>query len=392
MPAMRALLLLEHGEPPCVMNRMRRIDRYFLGEMLIPALIGGVMVLMLLLGNRLYELLRYIYQGAPAKDVLMILVYYMPGIVMMALPGALLLGTALALNRLERDREILSLRMAGIRLKRLVLPYIIVGVLGSLGLFYLQERVIPECTHKAIRMTYKLTYGTPTAMVPRDVVTKLGENFLYVREVNPQTQTLYGVVVCKMEPRGYPMWLTIPRAENRHQRWFFKRDPVTGEFPRVYMFNDKGELTNYVDVEGEDSWLDLNQQKDVITTFFDQPSTPDELTFGQLRGMRNGLRAPANFGFNLAPAQLTYYLHQKIAKPLGALVAILIAIPLAVRYGRSGGYVGLLLSVVVAFCFVVSNDWAKVLAETNHLHPLIAAWGPNAFFGLLGLGLLLREE
>ncbi|HEY3378285.1 MAG TPA: LptF/LptG family permease, partial [Armatimonadota bacterium] len=89
---------------------MRRIDRYILSEMAVPALVGGFLVLLLLVGNQLYMLLRYLYQGVPAHDVLLTLLYYTPGVLMMAIPAALLLGTALGLNRLERDREILALR------------------------------------------------------------------------------------------------------------------------------------------------------------------------------------------------------------------------------------------------------------------------------------------
>lgn len=352
------------------------------------------MVLMLLVGNQLYALLRYIYQGAPAHDVLMILVYRLPQVMMEALPGSLLLGTALALNRLEHDREILSMRMAGVRLLRLVMPYILVGVVFSGVLFYVQERLMPDCALQAKKITNKLIYGTTIAVIPRDVVFKVGDSFFYIREVNPQAKTLTGVIVCKMEQRSSPVWLTIPLAVNddKNQKWYFKRDPRTGEPPRVYIFNEKGDV-DLIDVEGEeDSWLDLKQQQDLWVTMFDEPSSPDELTFRQLHAMRQDLRVSSLGGMALAPAQLTFYLNRKIAVPLGALVAILIAIPLAVRFGRSGGHMGLLLAVVVAFCFIVSQQWARVLAEGNHLHPLIAAWAPNAFFGLLGIFLLLREE
>jgi lipopolysaccharide export LptBFGC system permease protein LptF len=47
---------------------------------------------------------------------------------------------------------------------------------------------------------------------------------------------------------------------------------------------------------------------------------------------------------------------------------------------------------VVAFCFVVSQQWMEVLVDNSYLHPVIAAWAPDGFFGILGIILLFREE
>lgn len=369
---------------------MRRIDRYLLKEMLVPAFVGGVLVLILLVGNWLYVLLKYLYTGAPSHDILLVLLYRLPEVMMQALPASLMLGTALALNRLERDRELQSLRMAGVRLLRLVAPYILLAVLASGALFVLQEKIIPKTAHAAEMISRKLAWGSPTAVIPRDVVFKVDENFLYVREVDPNASTLFGVLVFR-QTAGGPTWLTIPVAENHGGLWYFRRDPRTHEPPRMYSFNTKGDLVSYLEVEGKDSWLNLKQ--DVLQYLTDQPSTPKELTLQQLRNLHDNMRGTgSNFSLSLEPKQLIYYLNTKLAIPLSALVAVLIAIPLAVHYGRSGGYVGLLLSVVVAFCFVVSQQWTQVLAETDRLEPIFAAWAPDAFFGLLGLVLLLREE
>ena len=366
---------------------MRRIDRYLLKEMLTPALIGGVLVLMLLVGNWLYALLKLLYTGSSGRDILLILALRLPSVIMMAVPASLLLGTALALNRFERDRELMSLRMAGVRLLRLVAPYLAVGVMFSIALFVLQEKVVPSATHKAVKMTQKLAWHTPAAFVPHDVVFKVGQQYVYVQRVDTITKTLYGVIICKLDPRQGVTWLLAPVAEYHRGKWFLKPDPVTRKEPESYVFNNNQLVYKVVAGEG---YLDLTD--DFMAYISDQPSTADELTLSQLYEMMNGLRGGFGFGLTLTPAELTFQLHRKVAAPLAALVAVLIAIPLAVHFGRSGGYTGLLLSVVVAFCFVVSQQWAQVLAETHRLNPVFAAWAPDGFFGLLGLALLLREE
>jgi len=367
---------------------MRRIDRYLLKEMLTPALIGGVLVLMLLVGNWLYGLLKLLYTGSSGRDILLILALRLPKVIMMAVPASLLLGTALALNRFERDRELLSLRMAGVRLLRLVAPYIAVGILFSLALFVLQEKVLPPTTHKAEKMTRQLAWQTPAAFVPHDVVFKVGQQYIYVQRIDTMTKTLYGVLICKLDPRQGVTWLLAPVAEYHGGKWLLKPDPITHKKPEFYGFMDN-RMVYRGDIEGG-GYLDLSD--DFMSYITDQPSTADELTIKQLQDMVDGMRGGFGMGLTLTPSELTFQLHNKVAAPLAALVAVLIAIPLAVHFGRSGGYTGLLLSVVVAFCFVVSQQWAQVLAETHRLNPIFAAWAPDGFFGLLGLVLLLREE
>lgn len=375
---------------------MRRIDRYLLSEMLVPGLFGGVLVLMLLVGNQLYILLRYLYNGVPVRDLLLTLMYFVPGVLMLAIPAALLLGTALGLNRLERDREILALRMTGLRVKRIVLPIIILGFMGSCLMFYLQERIIPYTTHQAIQLQQRLAYGSTAAVVPRDVVFKAANFFIYVREVdpNPQKQILRGVMVAKVGGGGYPTWLTIPMAENHNGQWVFQPDPVTNEPPRVYYFPAHGDPI-IGEATGKESFLNL--PKDFLDNISNQPATPEELTFRELlTAYRSGVRGMSGLGFSngllLDGQRIKFYLNRKIAAPLAALVAVLIAIPLSVHYGRSGGYIGLLLSAIVAFCFIVSQQWMQVLAENSYLPPVLAAWAPNTVFSLLGIILLFREE
>ncbi len=375
---------------------MRRIDRYFFSELIIPSSVGFLIMLMLLIGNQLYGLLSLLYSSnASGREIALMLLYYLPSVLMLAVPASLLLGTALALNRLERDREIQALRMIGLKLTRLVAPMVLLGLLFSVGMFIFQEKVIPFTSHQAETIKRKLIYGSPTSFIPEDLVFKLPDNsHVYIRHADPKTQTLYGVVVWKQDPGKFPTLITIPVAENRNGQWFLEPDPATGAAPRLYTFNEHGELAPYIDVTGPDSWM--NMSKDVWAYMSDQPTTAEELTFRQLLQLKNGVRGTGmNMGLalNLDPKLLTFLLHRKFAYALAALVAVLIAIPLSVHFGRSGGYIGLLLSVVVSFFFVVSQQWAQVLVEqTHHMSPILGAWAPDALFGLMGIVLLVVEE
>lgn len=371
---------------------MRRIDRYLLSEIVVPFLIGAVLVLVLKTADWLYGLFRILYASSPPADVLLILAYRMPLVIKLAVPAGLLLGAALGLNRLEHDRELMALRMAGIPLFRLITPYLIVGALASGLLFWLQETVIPGASHQAERLTRKLAFQSPAGFVHQDVVMKLdSQNYVYVREVDPRTQTLNGVLLCRREPDSVTFY-SIPAAENRNGVWFLEPDPITKELPQFWTFDNKGGVVRG-QIEGPGSWFNLRQ--DALNFMTDQISSPDEVTLRGLLDLRKGVRGyvPGSLSMtSLYPNRLAFYVHRRIADPLTALIGILIAIPLAVHFGRSGGYVGLLLSAALAFCFVVSQQWTQVLAENELLDPVLAAWAPNAIFGLSGVVMLLFKK
>ena len=226
-------------------------------------------------------------------------------------------------------------------------------------------------------------------VIHSDVMMRVGQNFIYVRQVDQQAHVLHGVIVCKMD-QGTPTWLTIPLAENRNGQWFFMRDPVTKEKPKCYIFQEHGDPI-YGEIEGKDNWLNLTP--DVTEFISDDKTSADELSFNELLALQSGVRgAGLDASLPLAPNILTFELHHKLAAPLAALVAILIAIPLSIHFGRSGGYVGLLLSVMVAFFFVISQQWGQVLVERNIIGPILGAWAPDLLFGGLGVVLLIFEE
>jgi lipopolysaccharide export system permease protein len=377
---------------------MLRIDRYFISELTLPSIVGFLIMLMLLIGNKLYALLEYLYRGhATASDIGLTLLYFLPSVLMMAVPAALLLGTSLTINRLEHDREIMSLRMVGKRLSRLMAPIILIGIAFVGLMFIFQEKVIPFTSHQAEIIKQKLIYGSPVAFVQEDLVFRVGkagnEDSIYVHRVDRINDILYGVIVYKHMGDNFPSIISIPVARNVDDQWILERDPVTHEGARVYSFNKKGQLSSYMEAVGPDKAGFLKISRDLMN--FTRIKSADEMTFRELLDLKNGVRG-TGIGLPedivLSDKSLTYYLHSKFSVPIAALVAVLIAIPLAVRFGRSGGYVGLLLSVVVAFFFVISQQWAHVLVDGNYINPIFAAWAPDIVFGVTGVILLALQE
>src|SRR5579884_3641361 len=123
---------------------MRHLDRYIVGEMVLPFLTGVFAVIMMLVGNTLFALVDLILKNnIPVLMVSRLVVYNIPTLVVLTLPVGVALAAALAVNRLARDSEITAIRMAGVPLVRIFLPIFISGFLVSVLSFWLGERVVP---------------------------------------------------------------------------------------------------------------------------------------------------------------------------------------------------------------------------------------------------------
>lgn len=85
--------------------------------------------------------------------------------------------------------------------------------------------------------------------------------------------------------------------------------------------------------------------------------------------------------------------HEKFAAPLAVPLMILIAAPVArgVR-GRAGSLGRLVVGGLAAFCYLVADGLAQVVAEAGALPPLLAAWAPTLVFAAIGGAVLVSTE
>jgi len=86
-------------------------------------------------------------------------------------------------------------------------------------------------------------------------------------------------------------------------------------------------------------------------------------------------------------------LHRNISYPFISVVMALLAIPLSIRSSRHGGLL-FCVSVNIAMGFAFSFLYAMgiSLGKGGTFDPILAAWGPNLLFTVLGFYLLLTMD
>jgi lipopolysaccharide export LptBFGC system permease protein LptF len=85
-------------------------------------------------------------------------------------------------------------------------------------------------------------------------------------------------------------------------------------------------------------------------------------------------------------------LAQKLAWPFGCFVAIIISLPLAVRFGRRGKLLGAAMAIFAFILYFLMTSATSALGRNGAMDPVFAAWLPNIVVGGTGAVLLWLEE
>ena len=87
---------------------------------------------------------------------------------------------------------------------------------------------------------------------------------------------------------------------------------------------------------------------------------------------------------------LSTQLHGRIASPWSCLVVVFIAIPFGAASGRRNIFAGVAGSIVVCFAYFILLKMGLWLGTGGIMPAWMAAWLPNAVFGITGFWLMLR--
>jgi len=369
---------------------IKRMDRYLLGEMVLPFVGGILLIVVMLVGNTLFPLIEDIVRnGIPPLIVARLIVFNIPILIPLTLPPGVALASAWAVNRMARDSEVTPIRMAGVSLCRLFLPIIVVGVLASGVSFLVGDRVVPAAWRefqKTQSQMFSYALEASPALASNKVFTFQDYAF-HIREIrkDPNGKSsrlhLYGVTIYQnpTEPGGFPTLITAKSAD-------YDRDVWTLYEAHAMTFDTEG----LVKLEARNlpgKTITLPLQVPVESLSQASVGTLDDQTMAQLGARMDAL---ARTGQDNTAVAFSYY--AKLGLPFLCLAFALCAPPLALRFARAGAYMGIFLSIIMVWVAWNTLLLTKILGLAGKMPPSLAAWSPALLFAVLGVYFLWRAE
>jgi lipopolysaccharide export system permease protein len=378
------------------MRLPRTLGTYIAREVLLYSLLGLVAITAILVGrNLLRHLDVLVASGAPAADVLTVLLCLVSALATYAVPVAFLFGVLLAMGRLASDGEIIAMHGCGIELRTLVLPVACLGVAVSC----VTGALTFDVEHRAQRRLRLLVQrlATEGALIEPGEFRRVGDRVLYAKHRGADDR-LEGVLI---SDRSDPERPFVIFAEDAELGWDPEHDALRLRLRNGDLHIDPGpgngaaavseparERTRHIAFRTFDYALEADHVLGASLSAY----RPREMTAAQLRAVI----ARAEAGDPLAdlrrrdPVHYQLHLQRRLALPAAPILFALVGVPLGIRCARGGRSWGVLLCALAAFGYYALLTFGQALALSGAVSAAAALWLPNAAFAGAACALLRR--
>jgi len=362
---------------------LKLLDRYVLRSFFEPFLLCFAGFLSIWLIFDLSGNLGDFQEGkAGLKTMIGFYATQLPAFINVCLPVGLLLALLFSLSKMSRTNELIAQLTAGRSVFRVILPLILVGLLCTGLLAFLNFELAPhsDSVRKAaleqIRKGKKKIEAEPLeGHLFKDRQTR---RTWYVKKMRPGSPTLDDVLVIQQDEAGniVSKWYA-DRADYdaRHKKWELRRGirddfDLTGEKIRTENF-----LQDFHTIA---TWTETPERIAAANVEAQNLSVPE---------LQDYLRQNEDFPAD-ALAPFRTYLEHRRALPWTCLVVVLIAAPLGIVFNRRGVLAGVASSIFIFFGMIFLTNLFLALGKGNRVSAEAAAWAPNIAIGIFGLVLL----
>jgi LPS export ABC transporter permease LptF/LPS export ABC transporter permease LptG len=378
--------------------RLDLVWRYIFKEILSPTILGLLVYVMVFLMNALFELAELaIKKDLPFSTVAHILFFYLPRVLVLTIPMAILLGVLVGVGRLSTDSEVVALRASGVSYWRLLSPALTLGLIGWLLGSYLIIEVEPKANYSRHQIMRELTHSADPRreIKARVFFEELPGILLYADEVHQNGDFLERLFLHQSDEEGKELVTVARRAQIDYD----------AEEGVAHFYLESG-LTHSLSPANPESYQVSQFERQMLR------KEPDEtfrmktslLTRPAQKGWREQTLAELAHSILKAGAitheetrnrvigSILAIVHQRFALPVACLVFALLGVPLGILNHRGGRASGFSLSIGIAIIYWILLTTGENLVRQGKLSPYIGLWVGNVLFGMLGIVLFVMRE
>ncbi len=352
---------------------MRILRNYILKECLIPfGICLGVLTFVFLLGYLPQLANKVINKGVAISSVTMALLYNIPILLGFTLPIAALATIILTFGRFSADNEIIAIRASGIPLQRILKPMVVCGILLTLLLLVLNDRVIPQAYQAQRELLQETGAKNPSAMIEAGTFIDDFDGYvLFIYRV--ERNHLYNIRIYQPQPDGKPT-RTIIAQEGEFT-------PVPGE-NKVLMKLING-TSDEPDLNNSNNFYKLNFKTSFMTMNLMKGKTTGERKpkSMNLRELSQNITLMREKKIDATPLITEY--HRKLSWSFAPLIFILLGFPIAVVTHRRAKTANLLLAVIFAAPYYLISIGCQALASQWPVPSELTMWLPNIIGGVI---------
>ena len=347
---------------------LRKLIPFFIVSLIFIALILNLVDLFM-------NISRYLEMNAPGKEVFRVMILYIPKTIWYAAPIAFLFSVTYILSDLYAKNEMEALFASGVSLFRFVLPVLITGALLSIGMFFLEDKLVVNTLEQKTALQKKLLDQEESANNDNIVVLSDSGRIIYkarrYRDSAKRLENVYFVIRDENK--------TLQAIIHANQA-LWNEEKLIWELEDAVQFVNNGESLEKTSVYDEFKSL-LTESYEIF-----RKNTVDvaSVNAADAKVYINHLKK-AGLPYN-EPLSVYY---KKFAFPFILFIAAFLAVGVTGKTRKNVLLISLSLSIAAVVLFYVFQMATMVLAKTGVMTPFIGAWLPDIVF-LFIAGVLLK--
>ncbi len=287
------------------------------------------------------------------------------------MPVIVLLGMSMLLLELSLHHEVVAMRAAGLGLRRMLPPLFAVALVAAIFAFCLQAWVTPQTNRRLDEMERVYVHHKAKSHSGVQWI-RDGQRMWKLRPLDGRS---FSLMVLEVDEQG--RWLRRLDARRAHYQagvWRMEDVHISCPDAQTGMSLEHRSRMSLASSVGPDA---------------SEPPRPGHM---YLPDLVRYVRLLADAG--MRNSSYLYALHHKFSAPLGCLVMVLLAAALCMNMGSrlAGRSLGVGVTIALGLSFYALGNVTAILATSERLPAVFAAWMPFSFFAGLGGFLLMHRE
>jgi len=295
---------------------------------------------------------------------------YIPVLLGYTLPIACLIGVILTFSQFSSDNEILAIRASGIHLGRFVMPLALIGIIFSLIMLLLNERIIPYAHYEQRKVIKNLGKENPTALLEAGMfIHAFSDQILFIHKI--EGNKIFNITIYQPQDNGTVRTIVAKKGEFT---------PVPGEDKiKLKLMNGTSDEPN---PKNPDQFYKLNFDDSFMTLDLGEKNMkvdkkPKSMTFEELQKEIEKLES-----LFIDPSRLRTEYYRKITWSFSPLFFILMGFPLAVITNRREKSANVVLAIFFAVAYYLLSLGCEALGIKNIVPAQYIMWLPNIIAGV----------
>ena len=369
----------------------------------------------------------------PVKEVLLLLVYFMPAMISLSFPFASLVAALMTAGNFSSNNEILAFQASGIRFLQIFLPFIVLSLFLSSVSFFINDYFIPKGTINYVKLYRKLIYSNPELELEPYSIKRYQNTVLVTGDV--KNKEIDDLIIIDKDSSGNRRFITADKAfflEDSSNRGlislnldnvFTHSDDLKKELDYSYMISEKmiynillSDISVSIRNPGprEMSSVDVYREMKVKQKNLEEKKKriflTNEVNYLKFlsdyyilssektpNSSRNSLKENLDKNFKSytdikhspvkdRPLQIYRLEYQKkFSLPLSCFFLAVFALPAGLFTKRSGKSLGFGLGLIVSVFYWCLLFAGHTLGIRSYFNPVLSMWLPNITISIMAV-------